>query len=182
MLLFSTLRQNECIVEISAEFTIMLCFLRCLSSGFCSSAERIAFAILSRISLAAASVKVRTSSSPMSAGFSFFVPSARIGLISSIMRCTKTAVLPEPAAAARRMFSPPYSIASLCSFVQFIPFSPLYMFFGFNRFAVKVAKLRGRRFETENYFIGSQILKVFFSVFLSAIPHIAAERVSRRRK
>ena len=68
--------------------------------------------ILSLISDAAALVKVTTSKLSISTNFSLFV-------IIFIILSTKTAVFPEPAAAATNKLQSLLSITSCCSFVHF---------------------------------------------------------------
>ena len=105
--------QKLSIVEILAWSTRAICFIRWLLPGSSSSRLRKASAILDFISSAAALVKVTTT-----------MESISIGAVSSITRSiillTRTAVLPEPAAALTSILQSLASIASSCSLVHAI--------------------------------------------------------------
>ena len=98
ILLFIISRQNECIVVILALPNNTSCFFKC-SEGFFEIALVNAPAILSLISEAAAFVKVTIKSLSISIGFF-----SSISLF--IILSTKTAVLPDPAAAATNKLVP----------------------------------------------------------------------------
>ena len=107
-------RQKLSMVVIWAYCTIIACCCRCSLPGSSFSFFSMASWILSRISEAAALVNVITSSLSISPGLS---PSVIIRMI----RSTRTAVFPLPAAAETRRFLSLLSITCLCSFVQFTP-------------------------------------------------------------
>ena len=92
--------------------TFTLCSLSQSLSGNSASFLSIAAAIFLFISAAAAEVNVNTKSLSTETGF-------LVSQIIRIMRSTKTAVFPLPAAAATSMLQPCVSIAAVCSFVQF---------------------------------------------------------------
>ncbi len=92
-------------------------------SGACRRRSSSPFRRRSRISWAAASVKVMTSSSDRDTGSSGSVSRSR-------MCSTSTAVLPEPAAAATRRFPSRCRITFSCSSVHCMPivFLPFFLF------------------------------------------------------
>ena len=104
-------RQKLSIVVIWANCTVTACCCRCSFPGSSSSFFSIAAWIRSRISAAAAFVKVMTRSRSISIGLS--------PVIILMIRSTRTAVLPLPAAAETSRFRFLLSITAFCSFVQF---------------------------------------------------------------
>ena len=103
--------QNESIVQICALLIKLSCLNAFLLKG---SFLKISFndlVILDFISAAALLVKVTISSLSISTGFS-------LSVIFLITLSTRTAVLPEPAAALTRIFLPLALIASFCCVVH----------------------------------------------------------------
>ena len=111
-LLRSTNRQKLSIVVIWALWIIAACLCRCSFPPSSLSFFKIAWLIRSRISAAAALVKVTTSSLSISTGFS-----SRHTIFT--IRSESTAVLPLPAAADTNMLQSCKSIACCCSGVNF---------------------------------------------------------------
>ena len=107
----STCRQKLWIVVIFALCTSTSCRWRWTLSGSSSARFSSASRILSRISAAAAFVKVTTRRRSISTGFFSSVINARI-------RATNTAVLPDPAAAETRISQFLVSITFFCSSVH----------------------------------------------------------------
>ena len=103
--------QKESIVVISASGSFILTFLKKPSDGFSLISLSIDAFILVRISAAAAFVKVTTR---RFSGDTGSLPS----VMSFIILSTRTAVLPEPAAAERSNVPPRDVMASFCSFVH----------------------------------------------------------------
>ena len=115
------LRQKLSIVVICAICIIASCLWRFLSDGFSSIILSSAAPIRSRICAAAALVNVTTTSRSISTWLSGSV-------IMRIILSTRTAVLPEPAAAETRIFLLWSSIALFCCAVQFLAISHLLLF------------------------------------------------------
>ena len=113
------LRHKLSMVVISALCIRDNCFIRCSSKGLSSTFFSRAASIFSFIWEAAALVNVTTRSSsismPQEAPSSLSSPSTILIILS-----TRTAVLPEPAAADTRRSPPLEVITSLCPFVHFM--------------------------------------------------------------
>ena len=126
---FTILRQKLSMVQMSAWLINVICFIRCSSYSpfaiissifFCSACP-----IFSFIWAAAAFVNVTTRSSSTDTGSlpSILSPREFLPATISMMRSTRTAVLPDPAAADTRRFPCLVSMTCACWSVHFIPLS-----------------------------------------------------------